>query len=162
VPIVAIGNDALWIKFCEVVGREDLAQDVRFKTNPLRTENIGALIPILGEILMGKTTREWSEIFERADLPYSPINSIKDICDDPHIRHRKMLVEIDQPVAGKMRIAGSPIRLSETPGDVYAPAPLLGQHSEEVLRNILKYGQDDIDRLKQEGVINLDSPSHFS
>ncbi|MDO9558444.1 MAG: CoA transferase, partial [Syntrophales bacterium] len=74
------------------------------------------------------------------------------------IRHRKMLVEIDQPVAGKMKIAGSPIRLSETPGDIYAPAPLLGQHSEEVLRNILKYGQDDIDRLKQEGVINPDSP----
>ena len=156
--IVAIGNDALWIKFCEVVGREDLAQDVRFKTNPLRTENIGALIPILGEILLGKTTREWSDVFESADLPYSPINSIKDICEDPHIRYRKMLVEIDQPVAGKMKIAGSPIRLSETPGDIYAPAPLLGQHSEEVLRNILKYGQDDIDRLKQEGVINPDSP----
>jgi CoA:oxalate CoA-transferase len=152
--VVAAGNDALWIKFCKAIGREDLVEDVRFKTNPLRTTHVGELIPILAETLSGKTTAEWSEIFAGADLPCSPINSIRDICEDPHIRYRKMLVEIEQPPVGKITIAGSPIRLTETPGEVYAPAPLLGQHSEEILRNILNCSQDEIDGLRQEGVIN--------
>lgn len=151
--VIAIGNDALWKKFCAAIGREDLAQDVRYKTNNLRTQHVGELIPIIGDVLASKTTREWSGIFASAGLPCSPINNIRDICEDSHIRHRQMLVEIDQPVAGKMTIAGSPIRLSETPGEVYAPAPLLGQHSEEVLKNILGYSSDEIDRLRQEGVI---------
>jgi CoA:oxalate CoA-transferase len=68
-----------------------------------------------------------------------------------------MLVEIDQPEVGKMTIAGSPIRLSETPGEVYAPAPLLGQHTEEILKNVLSYSEGDIDDLKREGIINKQS-----
>ena len=64
---------------------------------------------------------------------------MRQICEDPHIRYRKMLTDVEQPLAGPMRIAGSPIRLSETPGEVYAPAPVLGQHSEEVLRDLLGY-----------------------
>jgi CoA:oxalate CoA-transferase len=79
---------------------------------------------------------------------------MKDICNDAHIQYRKMLVEIEQPRVGKLKIAGSSIRLSETPGKVYAPAPLLGEHSETVLKEILGYAQVEIDTLKQEGVIN--------
>jgi CoA:oxalate CoA-transferase len=160
--VVAVGNDALWLKFCAAIGREDMAQDARFTTNPLRTKHLRTLIPVLEEALAAKTTAEWSAIFADADIPYSPINSIKDICEDPHIRHRKMLVEIDQPLTGKMKIAGSPIRLSETPGEVYAPAPLLGQHTEEILKRVLKYSAEDIDRLRREGVVNSDVASNFS
>jgi CoA:oxalate CoA-transferase len=93
-------------------------------------------------------------IFNIQGLPYSPINNLKEICEDPHITYRNMLVEIDQPGVDKMKIAGSQICLSETPGEVYAPAPLLGQHSEEVLKEILGYSPDEIDELKKEGVIN--------
>jgi CoA:oxalate CoA-transferase len=152
--IVAAGNDALWGKLCEAIGRKDLLEDERFKTNPLRTKHVRELIPLLAETIGEKTTQEWSRVFADADLPYSPIHSIKDICEDPHILYRKMLVEIEQPPVGKLRIAGSPIRLSDTPGEVYAPAPLLGEHSEEILRDILKYNPDEIDRLKEQGVIN--------
>lgn len=152
--IAAIGNDALWTRFCGVIGREDLADDARFRTNPLRTRHVEELIPILSGELEKKTTQEWSVLFEQANLPYSPVNTIEDICEDPHIRYRRMLVDIDQPAAGRMRIAGSPIRLSETPGEVYAPAPLLGEHSEEVLREILHYSDQDIEALRREGVIN--------
>ena len=152
--IAAIGTDGLWVKFCTVIGREDLLDDPKYKTNPLRTENKKELIPILEVEMAKKTTKEWGDIFENAGLPYSPINNMKEICEDPHIAHRKMLVEIDQPGIGKMKIAGSPIRLSETPGEVYAPAPLLGQHSEDVLREILGYSQEEIGSLKEEGVIN--------
>jgi CoA:oxalate CoA-transferase len=152
--ITPIGNDNLWATFCSILDREDLTNDPRFATNPLRTENKKELIPILAEELKKKSTSEWSEIFDNAGLPYSPINNMKDICEDPNIAYRKMLVDIDQPGVGKLKIAGSPIRLSETPGEVYAPAPLLGEHSQQVLQEILGYSQEAIDKLIEEGVIN--------
>ena len=152
--IAAIGNDALWIKYCKVIKREDLINDPRFRTNPLRTKNKKELIPVLDVEMAKKTRQEWSAIFDTAALPYSPINNMKEICEDPHIKYRGMLVEVDQPRAGRMKIAGSPIHLSETPGKVYAPAPLLGEHSEEVLKNIIGYSQEEIDKLKEKGIIN--------
>lgn len=152
--IVAIGNDALWAKYCEVIEREDLTEDPRFRTNPLRTKHKKELIPVLDIEMAKKTRQEWSAIFDTAVLPYSPINNLKEICEDPHIKYRGMLVEIDQPRAGRMKIAGSPIHLSETPGKVYAPAPLLGEHSDEVLKDILGYSQEEIDKLKKKGIIN--------
>jgi CoA:oxalate CoA-transferase len=155
--IAAIGNDFLWSRFCKVIDREDLTGDPRFKTNPLRTKHVRELISIISEDISKKTTKEWSELFEKADLPYSPVNSIKDICADPHIRYRNMLVEIDQPKVGKMTITGSPIHLSETPGEVYAPAPLLGEHTEEILRDILNYSQIEIEQLKKEGIISKEN-----
>jgi CoA:oxalate CoA-transferase len=152
--ITPIGNDSLWKTFCSVLERDDLTDDHRFATNPLRTEHKDELIPILAKELKEKTSQEWSDLFEAAGLPYSPINTMKDICEDPHISYRKMLVEIDQPRVGTMKIAGSPIHLSETPGEVYAPAPLLGEHTEEVLRTVLSYTDDEIQALKDQGVIN--------
>ena len=89
-----------------------------------------------------------------ADLPYSPINNIRDICEDPIIAHRQMLVEVDQPVAGKLRITNSPIRLSETPGQVREPAPLLGQHTGEILKESLGYSEEQITNFRGLGVIN--------
>ena len=152
--IAAIGTDALFVRFAKVIGRPELLDDERFKTNPARTKNRNTLNAILDPIMATKTTAEWEEIFEKEGLPYSPINNVKQICEDPHIAYRKMIVEIDQPKVGKMRIANSPIRLSETPGEVYAPAPALGQHSEEVLKSVLGYSQEKIEELKKLGIIN--------
>ena len=152
--IAAIGTDALFVKFCKVIGLEKLAADLRFTTNPLRTKNRNEMNTILEPVMRTKTTAEWEALFQKEGLPYSPINSIKQICEDAHIRYRAMLTEIDQPIVGKMKIANSPIRLSETPGRVYAPAPMLGQHTEEVLRTVLKYSPNKIDALKKEGIIN--------
>ncbi|MFC1903523.1 CaiB/BaiF CoA transferase family protein [Chloroflexota bacterium] len=152
--IIAIGNNRLWAKFCAVIGREDLIKHPDFKTNPLRTRNRKALADILESEIIKKTTEEWSRIFDKESLSYSPVNDIKQICEDPCIKHRDMLVEIDQPQMGKIKIAGSPLHLSETPGEVYAPAPLLGEHSEEILKNLLKYSHDKITSLKEDGVIN--------
>ena len=137
----------------------DLSHVLAAPTCSMFPEDLGAevihieLIPILGVEMAEKTTKEWADIFEKAGLPYSPINGIKKICEDPHIAHRNMLVEIDQPKIGRIKIAGSPIRLSETPGEVYAPAPLLGEHSEEVLKDVLGYSQEKVSSLLKEGVI---------
>jgi CoA:oxalate CoA-transferase len=152
--VVAIGNDVLWAGFCKAIGREDLTCDEFFKTNHLRVKNVDRLIPLLAEEFLKRTSKEWADIFDQAALPYSPINNIKDICADPHIRHRNMLVDIDQPGAGRMSIVGSSLHLSETPGEVYSPAPLLGQHSEEILADLLGFSLEDIEALKREGVIN--------
>jgi CoA:oxalate CoA-transferase len=151
--IIAIGNDLLWAKFCQLINHPDLSEDYRFKTNPLRTQYVKELIPILEVEFQKKTTKEWMALLEAADLPHSPINNIREICEDPNIRYRRMLVEMEQPGVGKVRVAGSPIHLSETPGEVYSPAPLLGQHSEEILKNILGYSKEAIDPLQREGVI---------
>jgi len=152
--IAAIGNDTLWKRYCSIIDRQDLTDHPKFRNNVLRTKHRTELIPILEQEMAKKTTEEWCAIFDEAELPYSPINTITDLCRDPHIAHRDMLVEIDQPRAGTMKIVGSPIRLSETPGAVYAPAPLLGEHTEWVLSNILHYPRAEIERLKKEEVIN--------
>jgi CoA:oxalate CoA-transferase len=152
--IVAAGNDVLWTKLCRILGREELIRDPRFANNHLRTENQPELSGILTAELVKKTTEEWIGIFEKQDIPYSRINNLKEICEDPVIRHRNMLVTVDQPGVGPVRIAGSPIRLSETPGEVRSPAPLLGEHSAEVLKQILGYTPERIESLKREGVIN--------
>ena len=152
--IVAAGNDNLWAKLCQILGRDDLIPDPRFMNNHVRTENQPELSAILNAELGKKTTAEWIAIFEKANIPYSRINNMKEICEDPIIRHRNMLVTVDQPDIGPVRIAGSPIRLSETPGVVKSPAPLLGEHSAEVLREVLGYAPERIEALKAEGVIN--------
>ena len=152
--IMAAGNDVLWAKLCHILGRDDLIHDPRFENNHIRTENQPELSAILTAELVKKTTAEWIGICEKADIPYSRINNIKEICEDPVIRHRNMLVTVDQPGVGPVRIAGSPIRLSETPGEVRSPAPLLGEHSAEVLREVLGYTTERIEALKAEGVIN--------
>jgi CoA:oxalate CoA-transferase len=156
--ISAIGNDQLWAAFCGAIGLPELTADPRFRTNPLRTRNVKELIAILSPEFEKRTTGDWSDIFARTGIPYSLLNNMKQICEDPHIRHRKMIVEIDQPGIGPMRIAASPFRLSETPGEVYAPAPSLGEHTAEVLGDLLGYSPEEIEMLRREKVINGHGP----
>jgi len=150
--VVAIGNDALWRRFCQAIARPELAEDPRFKTNALRTQNQQELAHILEGVTKTKSTEQWMTILEGNGLPYSPINTIDRVVQDPNINYRKMVVEVDQPHVGPVRIAGSPFHLSETPGGVTAPAPLLGQHTEGVLCNVLGYSKDKIEELVKEKV----------
>jgi len=152
--VTPIGNDKLWAQFCTVMGRTDLIENPKYKTNNMRATNRKELSFILHKEMINKTTREWTIIFEEAGIPYSPINNIQQICEDPHIRYRQMLVEKEQAGVGKMKMVGSPLRLSETPGEVYAGAPLLGEHTEEILTGILKLTPAEIAALREEAVIN--------
>jgi CoA:oxalate CoA-transferase len=152
--IAAIGNDKLWAQYCKILGREDLTEHPKFKTNPLRCDHRKEMNAILEVEMAKKTAKEWCEIFEKERIPYSPINNLQQICEDAHIRHRQMLVEIDQPIVGRMQISASPFKLSETPGEVYMPAPMLGEHSAQVLHDLLSYPAEKIAQLQAEGVIN--------
>ncbi len=151
--IVAIGNDTLWAKFCVAIGRPDLRDDPRFATVELRNQHERELTPILNEIFPAKSTAEWIEILEAYHLPYSPINTIDQVVHDPNVRYRRMIVEINQPGVGKMEIAGSPFHLSETPGAITRHAPLLGEHTVEVLRQTLSYPPERVQELIAQKVV---------
>ncbi|MDK2824212.1 MAG: CoA:oxalate CoA-transferase [Clostridia bacterium] len=151
--ITPIGNDKLWHSYCEAIGRTDLINHPKFKTNHLRTVNRAELITILQEVMKTKSTKEWIEIFEKNHLPYSPLNTVDKVINDPNTKYRKMVTEIEQPNIGKVKIIGTPFKLSETPGTVSGHAPLLGENTNEVLNTLLNYSQEQITNLKKKNII---------
>lgn len=148
--IIAVGNDTLWQKFCGLIERQDLAADERFTTNPLRTANVDALTEELTKTFVTKTMDEWLKILHDGGIPVGPINDIARVVKDPAVIARDMIVTTHHPVAGDVQMAGVPIKLSETPGSVDAPAPVLGQHTREVLKEKLGYTDEFIDHLYED------------
>ena len=155
--VIAIGNHALWESYCRAIDHRELADDKRFRTNALRTANHAVLQAILEPIMQSRSTAEWLHVLEAHRLPCSPINNVRDVVQDPNVRHRGMIVEVDQPGIGPIEIAGSPFHLSETPGTVESPAPLLGQHSVEILRQVLGYPEERVRELIEAQVVRTSS-----
>lgn len=151
--MIAAGNDALWGKLCKALGVPELIDDERFKTNPLRGENYDEMRPLVAKPFLNKTTKEWMDILNEVGVPNGPINKIEDVVNDPQVKARDMIVEVDHPKAGKISMPGVPIKMSETQGSVRKPAPILGQHNEEVLKGKFNLTDEDIQRLKDEGAI---------
>jgi crotonobetainyl-CoA:carnitine CoA-transferase CaiB-like acyl-CoA transferase len=150
---LAVGSDRLWHIFCPIMGLEDLLADARFATNAARVQNRQELIARLQEVFLTKSYQEWEDLLLTHGIPVGAINTIDQVVEHPQVRARGMIVENAHPVAGKVKLVGVPVKLSETPGGVRAPAPLLGQHTEEVLQTYLGMGADDIAALRQAGVI---------
>ncbi len=151
--VIAIGNDALWEKFCKTINKEDLLDDPRFTTNPERSENYKELKPIITQWSKVKTVEEIVNILIKAGVPVGEVNTVDKIVNDPNIKLRDMIVEVKHPRAGKVKITNTPIKLSLTPGRVETASPLLGQHTEEILKGLLRFSKEEIDCLRREGVI---------
>lgn len=151
--IIAIGNDSLWEKFCRHVGYEELISDDRFCTNADRTENYSDLYPIISNIMGLQTTDEWIESLGTIGVPCGPINSIDEVVNQEQVKAREMITKVVHQLTGIVEIPGVPIKLSDTPGSVDKPAPSLGEHTEEILKNFLDYNAEDIEMLKRENVI---------
>jgi len=151
--ILACGNDNLFNKFCDVADCGHLAQDARFTTNGKRVENRAALVPLLQEIISRRTTREWVEALEAAGVPNGPINNLKQVFEEPQVIARGMKIEVEHASAGKVPLMASPMRFSETPLEFKLPPPTLGQHTGEVLKNVLGLDDAAIARLHEEGVV---------
>jgi len=151
--IVGAGNDRLWKKLCELLGKEELINDERFITNGARTTNEKALKVILDDVFKTKTIDEWLAMLEEAGIPCAPINTVDRVLNDPQIKARDMIVEVDHPVAGKMHLPGIPIKMYKTPGSVDTPAPLLGQHTEEILKELLGMSKEEVDALRAKDVL---------
>jgi len=145
---IGIGSDKLWQIFCPLLGLADVAADARYATNAARNANRASLVATLQEAFLAKTYQEWEAILLPAGIPMGAINTIDAVVAHPQVSARGGLVESTHPVAGTIRMTAPPVRLSETPGDVRAPAPLLGEHTEQVLRERLGLAGDEIARLR--------------
>ncbi|MGH2626471.1 MAG: CaiB/BaiF CoA transferase family protein, partial [Anaerolineales bacterium] len=150
---LAVGSEKLWKTFCPLIGCPELADDPRYRTNADRARNRDTLIPKLQEVFLTRTYEEWEAILLASGIPMGAINSIAQVVDHPQVKARDALVEMDHPRAGKVRMVGVPVRLSGTPGAVRTPAPTLGEHTDQVLGDLLQLGADEVAALRAAGVI---------
>jgi len=150
---IGVGSDKLWKTFCPLIGLPQLTDDPRYATNAQRNTNRLSLIAALQEAFLTRTYEEWEAILLPAGVPMGAINRIDHVVEHPQVAARGALVECEHPAAGQIRMVGPPVRMSETPGGVRRPAPLVGEHTESVLREMLGMKDDEIARLRQSGAI---------
>jgi crotonobetainyl-CoA:carnitine CoA-transferase CaiB-like acyl-CoA transferase len=150
---IGIGSDKLWRTFCPLVGLAQMVDDPRYVTNARRNANRMSLVAALQEAFLTRTYEEWEAVLLPAGIPMGAINTIDQVVDHAQVRARGSLVESTHPVAGSIRMTGPPVRMSDTPGTVRTPAPLLGEHTEEILRDRLGITSEEVSRLKDAGII---------
>ncbi len=151
--VVAVANEAIWARFCEGVSKPELAADPRFDTNAHRVENRDALIALLDDMFRGRPGRDWIELLNDAGVPCSPVQDIRQVFDSPQVRATGMLREIDHPTAGKVRMAGLPVKFSRTPASIRLPPPRLGEHNEQVLKDWLELDDAAVAELRGKGTL---------
>jgi len=150
--IAALQADRFWSDFCKVFGLKELEKDPKFENQGVRSQHFDELMPRLKEIIAGKSRDVWLKALDEAGLPASTVNDYVDLANDPQVLANDYIVEVDDPVRGRVRVPGIPVQLSETPGKVEKLAPELGQHTEEVLMELCGYTWDDLAQLREEGV----------
>ncbi|PAU60643.1 CoA transferase [Pseudomonas sp. PIC25] len=151
--ILTVGNDSQFRKFCEVAGFREWADDPRFSTNQARVAHRAELIPLIRQATVFKTTAQWVALLEEAGVPCGPINDLAQVFADPQVQARGLRVELSHPLAGTVPQVASPIRLSETPVQYRNAPPLLGEHTERVLGEMLGLSPERIAALREAGVV---------
>jgi crotonobetainyl-CoA:carnitine CoA-transferase CaiB-like acyl-CoA transferase len=158
---LAVGSEKLWSVFCRTIGREDLEADARFESNARRVENRHSLEEILQGVFRERDMADWIERLRAAGIPCSPVKNFAEVAQDPQAALRNMFPTIDCPSVGPHRVTGPPIKLSETPARIGRPAPALGEHTCEVLGELLGLDPDAANALAAQGVIFAGSrPEH--
>ena len=151
--VLAVGNDAQFARFCDIAGRPELAKDPRFATNSQRIVHRATIIPIVAEIMTEKTRAEWMEALEQAGIANGPINTLDQVFDNPQVKARGMKIALPHPVAGSVPLVASPLRFSETPVAYDRAPPTVGQHTDEVLRDLLGFADGKIKVLREMKVV---------
>ena len=150
---VACGNEPMWRRFCAAAGLEEIADDPRFRSNAVRVEHAADLRAVLGPTMAERTVAEWIEALRSAGVPAGRIDSVRDVCEHPQVIARDMVVELEHPTAGPIRVTGVPVKLSDTPGAVRSPPPVLGQHTHEVLSEWLGMSEAEVAALRRQEVV---------
>jgi len=152
--VLAVGNDKQFARLCEVIGKLELVDDTRFGLNSQRVKNRDELIAILKPIFATRSASEWLTALEAAEIPCGPINTFDQVFAGPQVQAREMLIEMEHPTIGKLPLVGSPLKFSETQVDYKLPPPRLGEHTEEVLKELLGYSGNQIAELKSCKAVN--------
>ncbi|MBQ04835.1 formyl-CoA transferase [Candidatus Bathyarchaeota archaeon] len=150
--VLEAGNDATWKRLCHALALDDMADDPRFQKNYDRAKYRQEILPRIEGALRTREAEEWIEILGDAGVPAGPIYNLDQIFKHPQTVHRKMIVEVDHPKAGRTKLIGIPTKFSETPAEISLPPPMLGQHTEEILQRI-GYTAEQFKELKNEGVV---------
>jgi crotonobetainyl-CoA:carnitine CoA-transferase CaiB-like acyl-CoA transferase len=147
-------SDRHWPALCRVLDIEDLRDDRRFDNMHNREQNAKELIAILDRVFATKTREDWLKLMkDERELIVTPVNSISDLKNDPQVIANEYIVDFDHPTLGAIKVVGVPIKLSKTPGSIRLPAPEFGQHTEEVLIDVLGYSWEEIAKLRDEEVM---------
>jgi len=151
--ILTVGNDGQFRKFAEVAGQVQWADDPRFATNKARVANRGELVPLIRQVTVFRTTAQWVSDLEAVGVPCGPVNDLAQVFEDPQVVARELAVSMAHPLAGTVPQVASPIRLSQTPVEYRHAPPLLGEHTESVLKALLSMPDAEVKRLRVAGVI---------
>ena len=152
--IIAANNDGQFERFCRAADAEHLLDEPRFASNALRSENREALIPMVESISRTRTTAAWMEILESGGVPCAPVNTVDQVFADPQVQARGMQIRMEHPLAGgEVSLVGSPVKLSGTPVSYRRAPPTLGQHTDEVLRELLDMSDGEFDALREQGIV---------
>jgi crotonobetainyl-CoA:carnitine CoA-transferase CaiB-like acyl-CoA transferase len=149
---IAAGTERMWVNLCKLFELENLIEDPRFKTMQARVENKGILLKIIEGKLKRKNTTQWIEILNGKGIASGPIYRIDEVFKDDHVLHREMLMEVEHPLAKKIKMIGFPMKMERTPCKVKLPPPLFGQHTDEILKE-LEYSDENIALLRKNKVI---------
>jgi len=136
---LAVGNDAQWQRLCAAIGRPDLAEDPRFRTNPDRVANREALVALLAEHFRAAPAAEWIRRIAAADVPVGPVRTVPEVLESEQVKARGMIETVEHPTVGELRLVGIPFKFSATPASVRRPPPLLGEHTAEIEAELAAY-----------------------
>jgi len=151
--ILAVGNDPTFERFCKAFGQEALLADPRFATNPIRVQNRQLVTDTLTPVMKSKTTAEWIEALEALKIGCGPINTLEQVFADPHVQAREMVVEMAHGSGETVKVIANPVKLSATPPSYRSAPPVLGEHTNAVLTDVLKMSAADIAALKDKGIL---------
>lgn len=150
---VGTGSDAQFRALCNYLNISHIPDDPRFINNEKRVENREDLIVILSKLFETETSAHWMNLFEKAPFPAGPINKLKEVFDDPHVKHIGLVKTLEHPTGGDIKVVGPPVRYSKAANTARTAPPLLGQHTDEVLRDLLDYDDEKIEQLRDEKII---------